>query len=73
MNNKNLSNLLTSKFSFIGGVSQLFDFTTSQNQFTEQLDEETADLMALYSDWYILGEDMNTAVNQFKKNISHLK
>ncbi len=48
--------------SFLEGVSRIFDFGGSLNQYNENQDGKEADAAAIYSDWASVGDDLKASM-----------
>jgi hypothetical protein len=50
--------------SFVEGMARIFDFGNSLNLYNESFTEQEADARALWSDWSMVGQDMNDAIQK---------
>jgi hypothetical protein len=56
------SGRLFARPSFLEGVSRIFDFAGSLNQYNENQDGKEADVAAIYSDWASVGDDLKPSM-----------
>jgi hypothetical protein len=51
--------------SFVSGASRLLDWHCFYDKYNDSRTEREADYKALLSDWYVVGRDICTALNEF--------
>ena len=56
--------------SFLGGVARILDLGATLNEYNENLTIEEADLQAILSDWFAVGDDFRYAINVFAAHSS---
>jgi hypothetical protein len=66
MGRKLKSDFLVEQPSLHSGVARLFDFYGLYDAYNRSPNEAQADAMALLSDWMIVGEDLDSAMAEFK-------
>ncbi len=52
--------------SFLSGVARIFDFWGLFDSYNTSADDETADSIAIGSDWRAVGEDLRAATQEFE-------
>lgn len=69
MNNK--TTFLVAKNDFISGVSRTLDIASTRNKrvYNTSQSGDEADKKAIFSDWFMIGNDIRSAYEQFKKEI----
>ena len=67
MGRKLKSDFLVAQPSLQSGVARLFDFYGLYDGYNRSPNEAQADAMALLSDWMIVGEDIDSAMLEFKR------
>ncbi|NES96941.1 MAG: hypothetical protein F6K32_17225 [Desertifilum sp. SIO1I2] len=60
-----LTGFLYARPSLFEGVARLIDFGNTLQVYNSSLSPEQADFLALASDWYVVGEDIKEAMNQY--------
>ena len=60
------TSILFARPSFIEGISRILDLGGTLSEYNRSPSGEEADFNALYSDWYAVGDDVRTAIGQFK-------
>ena len=67
MNNK--TTFLIAKNDFISGVSRILDIASTRNKrvYNTSQSDDVADKKAIFNDWYMIGNDIRGAYEQFKK------
>jgi hypothetical protein len=61
----NLTGFLYARPSLIEGVARLIDFGGTLQEYNSALSSEQADLLALASDWRVVGDDLRQAMSQY--------
>jgi hypothetical protein len=61
------SYFLFAKPSFLGGMSRLFDFGGTLNNYNISASGNLADLRAFQEDWKAIGDDMRNTLAVYKK------
>ena len=69
MNNK--TTFLIAKNDFISGVSRTLDIASTRNKrvYNTSQSGDEADKKAIFNDWYMIGNDIRGAYEQFKKEV----
>jgi hypothetical protein len=67
----NFSTYLFASPSLIGGIAQLLDFGGSLQQYNCLMGEQ-ADYLALSSDWIVVGDDLQSAIDDCKDERPYL-
>ena len=69
MNNK--TTFLIAKNDFISGVSRILDIASTRNKrvYNTSQSDDVADKKAIFNDWYMIGNDIRVAYEQFKKEV----
>ena len=57
------------KPSFLTGVARLVDFSRSLNTYNTATSGFKADYDALYSDWLAVGDDLESAINEYAERV----
>ena len=70
MNNK--TTFLIAKNDFISGVSRILDIASTRNKrvYNTSQSDDVADKKAIFNDWYMIGNDIRGAYEQFKKEVT---
>jgi hypothetical protein len=63
--NKIRSDFLFSTPSFVSGAARLLDWYCLYDSYNTSRSDFEADYKALFSDWYVVGQDISSAVCQF--------
>ena len=63
MGHKVKSDFLTARTSLYSGAARLLDFYGLYDRYNVCKDEHQADMMAILSDWMIVGQDLEEAMN----------
>ncbi len=63
--NKTLTFNLFARPSFIEGISRVFDFGATLQMYNYSKGEKKADSRALNSDWRMVGQDIESALEQY--------
>jgi len=61
---------LCARPSFIEGMSRIFDFGGTLNEYNQSLTPAQADYLALRGDWRLVGRDLACVLDQQQKNRS---
>lgn len=61
------TDFLYARPSFLGGVARTLDLGGTLKEYNQSPDADTADAKALASDWFIVGSDIRTAINDYVK------
>lgn len=64
------TDFLFPKSSFITGMGSVFDLTGNYYTFNSSKTTTIADLKAIESDWGMVGQDINEAIEEVKKEFS---
>ena len=69
MNNK--TTFLIDKNDFISGVSRILDIASTRNKrvYNTSQSDDVADQKAIFNDWYMIGNDIRGAYEQFEKEV----
>ncbi len=67
------SSLVYARPSFLRGIARIFDVTGSLNEYNTSPTSEQADYRALESDWRVVGEDIQEAMNAVKEDLLEQK
>lgn len=69
MNNK--TTFLIAKNDFISGVSRILDIASTRNKrvYNTSQSDDVADKKAIFNDWYMIGNDIRGAYEQFEKEV----
>lgn len=62
-----LSFYLFAKPSFAAGIARILDFNHFINEYNNSPDADTADFLAITSDWLAIGSDMQETLTRFAK------
>lgn len=60
-----LTGFLYARPSLFEGVARLVDFGNTLQVYNSSYSSEQADFLALASDWYVVGDDLRDAMNQY--------
>lgn len=61
------SNYLSATPKFITGVARILDFGRTLNEYNYSTSEKEADLNALSSDWNMTGQDIQGAIDEYRR------
>jgi hypothetical protein len=61
-----LTSFLYARPSWIEGIARLADFAHTLDNYNLSEDSQQADSLALLSDWYVVGDDLSAAMQQYK-------
>jgi hypothetical protein len=70
-----MSQLLFARPSFVEGMARIIDLGCTLTEFNRSPDGETADAIALASDWCAVGQDLRNAIdatNEQKEKMAHV-
>lgn len=57
---------------FFSGMGRIFDFTSSLNEYNESKTPSEADAKALYLDWLAVGQDLQSAFDEYEQHIVNI-
>lgn len=60
-----LTGFLYARPSLVEGIARLIDFGNTLEAYNSSLSPDQADFLALASDWYVIGDDLRGAMNQY--------
>jgi hypothetical protein len=66
MSSKVKSDFLIAQPGFVSGAARLWDWYGQYDSYNQSRDGREADIKALFSDWYIVGQDINDAMMEFE-------
>lgn len=66
MGNKIKSDFLVASPSYASGAARLLDWGGTFDQYNESRNPQEADASAIASDWFIVGDDLCDAMEQFQ-------
>lgn len=63
--------LLFARPSFISGMARVLDLGCTLNEYNQSLSPDSADYLAINSDWYAVGSDIRSALANYENNIEN--